>query len=227
MSSLDKVTQLVSRKSEGVSVIYGVCKRMNADGTCNVIIDGDTEETQGVYTTQKPKAGSRVIMIESKRLLTVIGQIGGGFNVDDVFPVGAIYINASGTDPSTIFQGTKWQRIGSGRTLIDAGGSYSLQSTGGSSSVSLTTRELPSHSHSVSCGYAGSHSHSLGVDYDGRGGGRAATVHKAGYYGAETSVQTANEGSHSHSISISSAGSGSSFSIQNPYFAVAIWRRTS
>lgn len=41
--------------------------------------------------------------------------------VDDVYPIGSIYMNVSSTNPSTLFPGTTWRALAPGRVLIGAG----------------------------------------------------------------------------------------------------------
>ena len=61
------------------------------------------------------------------------------------YPVGAIYISVSSTDPGTIFGGT-WQQI-QDVFLLAAGSTYAAGSTGGEASHTLTVDEIPSHTH--------------------------------------------------------------------------------
>lgn len=75
------------------------------------------------------------------------------------YPVGAYYISSSSTSPATLFGGT-WVQI-QNRMIMAAGSSYSVGATGGSATKTLTTNNLPSHTHS--CGSAGSHSHTRGT----------------------------------------------------------------
>ena len=66
-----------------------------------------------------------------------------------VYPVGSIYISTSSTNPGTLFGGT-WQAFAQGRTLIGVGTSdqaFSAGATGGESTHTLTTNEMPSHTH--------------------------------------------------------------------------------
>ena len=80
--------------------------------------------------------------------------------IDTIYPVGSIYI--SETDSSvtavqnrfkTFGKTTTWVAYSSGKTLIGSDGStYKAGTTGGSTSVSttLTTANLPSHTHDIS-----------------------------------------------------------------------------
>lgn len=82
--------------------------------------------------------------------------------VDRIYPVGSVYISVVPTDPSVLFGTGRWERIGAGRTLIDAGGAFAAGTYGGTDSVRLTGSELPSHSHSGSTNTQGNHSHTRG-----------------------------------------------------------------
>lgn len=81
---------------------------------------------------------------------------GGGNNDDNEggatdlsnYPVGSIYISKKNVSPATLFGGT-WAQI-KDRFLLAAGSSYAVGSTGGSEKVTLTSEQLPKHSHIVS-----------------------------------------------------------------------------
>ena len=60
-------------------------------------------------------------------------------------PIGSLYWSKDSTDPSLLFGGI-WVRV-KDKFILAAGDSYSVGATGGRSSVSLTTSELPSHNH--------------------------------------------------------------------------------
>lgn len=65
----------------------------------------------------------------------------------NAYPVGSIYISTNSTSPASIFGGT-WERL-TDRFLIGGGGSYSVGSTGGASSITLTKEQLPAHTHRI------------------------------------------------------------------------------
>lgn len=62
-----------------------------------------------------------------------------------VYPVGSIYMSVNSTSPATLFGGT-WEQL-KDRFLIGAGSSYAVNATGGSTTHTLTTSEMPSHTH--------------------------------------------------------------------------------
>lgn len=64
-----------------------------------------------------------------------------------VYPIGAVYISINSTSPATLFGGT-WEVIND-RFLLSAGTKYSAGSIGGQSTVTLTTSQLPAHTHGI------------------------------------------------------------------------------
>ena len=129
--------------------------------------------------------------LDSSGLSHLIGKIkdyvdthgggGGGLGIDDVYPVGSIYMSVSATDPGTLFSGTTWTRItdtfllASGSTYTPDDGTHTT-ATGGAAEVTLTSAQsgVPAHSHTytrptvsssgaVTNGISGgSHSHTTG-----------------------------------------------------------------
>lgn len=69
-----------------------------------------------------------------------------------IYPVGSIYITTSGISPQ-VFLGGTWEVFGKGRTLVgvdvsDTTGAYTKsEQVGGEEKHTLTTNEMPSHSH--------------------------------------------------------------------------------
>lgn len=163
----------------------------------------------------------------------------------DMYPVGSIYMSVNSTNPGTLFGGT-WERI-QDKFLLAAGSSYSAGSTGGSASRSLTTSNLPSHTHSIpslkgTAASAGNHQHKseTGSMFYGTKGNSTAEItglNPGGSFndtsasGGVRRVLTQTTGAHTHSVTVNSgttgsSGSGSSFSILPPYIAVYVWKRT-
>lgn len=68
-------------------------------------------------------------------------------NTDLIYPIGAIYISVSATNPAILFGG-KWEQI-KDRFLLSAGDTYAAGTTGGEATHKLTVAEMPSHKHQI------------------------------------------------------------------------------
>jgi microcystin-dependent protein len=125
-----------------------------------------------------------------------------------VYPVGSIYIETTGTNPNKTFGFGTWTAFGSGRVLVglDAGQTEfdTVEKTGGEKTHTLTTVEIPAHQHVI-------------PDV------RSATTGSATTLIARTSdtsstvgsdVKTANDG-----------GGGGAHNNLQPYITVYMWKR--
>lgn len=140
-----------------------------------------------------------------------------GTNIFDlIYPVGSVYISANNTDPGTLFGGT-WDRI-KDTFLLSAGDTYAAGSTGGEAAHTLTTDEMPSHSHFQQ--------HQSDTSYVG--------VHVKNYNsgGSIQGVQPSN-GTRRNNIADPSTrvptvatGGGQAHNNLPPYLAVYVWKRT-
>lgn len=134
------------------------------------------------------------------------------------------------------------------RFIVGAGNQYSVGATGGANEVTLTTAQMPSHSHTftgrshthsltlsgLTCSSAGDHVHSIGL----AGGGHVRFTESAERVyttnvGKWDDECCASAGSHTHTISgngtlgattsggtNSSTGSGQSHENRPPYYAL-------
>lgn len=103
------------------------------------------------------------------------------------YPIGSIYISTSSTNPSE-FIGGKWEAYGQGRTLVGTGtngNTYTAGSTGGEYEHTITTDELPAHTHSIT----------------GKGSVSSAFTGSA--------VTTSTQSAHTHTVSGTAASAGS------------------
>ncbi len=127
----------------------------------------------------------------------------------DSFPVGAIYTSTTNTNPSTFLGGT-WAQFGQGRTLLGVGSNAAnntttfgnlaagainrttVEETGGEVSNTLTTAQMPSHTHTQ-------------------------TAHTHTFTGTAMGTHNHTQNAHTHSFSIEgyTSPSGNIYSTKN------------
>lgn len=132
--------------------------------------------------------------------------IGSNFILDNVYPVGSIYMSVNASNPGTLFGGT-WEQI-QGKFLLGMSSSYPAGSQGGEATHTLTVSEIPSHQHRFGVGLNGEISDYLG-------GSSAA-------YGIEPG-DTTKTGTNYYTNSI---GGDAAHNNMPPYLSVYIWKRT-
>ena len=135
--------------------------------------------------------------------------IGSNFILDNVYPVGSIYMSVNSTNPGTLFGGT-WERIME-RFLFGCGDErYPAGHTGGEEQHLLTVEEMPSHNHSLAYGPNSS-----------------ASI--TGFpYGITLDSATNSAGGRGFMENLGTFGAGSGWAHNNmpPYLCVYIWKRT-
>lgn len=65
-----------------------------------------------------------------------------------IYPIGSIYISCNDTSPAEIVGGT-WSMVSDAYFLMASNTARAAGSTGGANSITLTTNQIPSHSHST------------------------------------------------------------------------------
>ena len=116
---------------------------------------------------------------------------GGGITIDDVYPVGSIYMSVTATSPQTLFGGT-WQQLTDTFLYASAtADTNSTTATAGESTHSLTSSEMPRHTHTQN-----SHNHTQNSHYHGCGDSRAFVTQKSSYTGdvGEKSIKQGTSG---------------------------------
>lgn len=129
-----------------------------------------------------------------------------------IYPVGSVYINAAvATNPATLLGFGTWAAFGQGRVMVgvDAGQAEfdTLGETGGAKTHTLTSAEIPAHTHAGGNLSVKNDNPNDGNDVHGGsdGSGTAGTV---------TMPTTA------------SAGGGGAHNNLQPYITVYMWKRT-
>ena len=174
-------------------------------------------------------------------------------NILQAYPVGSIYMSVVDINPAELFGGT-WEAM-SGRVLVGAGVSdfdinYVAGTTGGSRSRTLSSSNIPKHTHTVEIKQtAATHNHRNGV-YDEAAPGNGPLSSNYGaikMYPTETQHVMAADGSaygtntqlymgytsetsavHTHEVTVGYYGAKNptEISVMQPYLVVYMWKRT-
>lgn len=128
------------------------------------------------------------------------------FDIYNLYPVGSIYMSVNSTNPSNYFGGT-WEQI-KDRFLLSCGDTYTAGTTGGEATHTLTTNEMPNHSHGI-------------------WGGNTKTSNSMGNASNVKNGWIPNIGdTHSYSANhITYVGGSQPHNNMPPYLAVYIWKR--
>ena len=174
-------------------------------------------------------------------------------NILQAYPVGSIYMSVVDINPAELFGGT-WEAM-SGRVLVGAGVSdfdinYVAGTTGGSRSRTLSSSNIPKHTHTVEIKEtAATHNHRNGV-YDEAAAGNGplssnygavkmyptSTQHVMAADGSSfgTSTQlymgytSATSAVHTHDVTVGYYGAKNptAINLMQPYLVVYMWKRT-
>ena len=168
--------------------------------------------------------------------------------LNNVYPVGAIYISTSSTSPASLFGGT-WTQL-KDRMLMGAGDSYAVNATGGAETHTHTsaahTHTIAGHTHStanhtLTIAQMPAHGHILhrpvwyskdGLTDNGRIYGQWSTTTQV-ISSSEDISATGGGGAHNHgntgstSLTTNSTTPGVTGSSSNlpPYLSVYMWKR--
>ena len=199
-ASFPSVTGAVTATHTELNLIDGVTATTTELNYLDVTTLGTAQASKAVTTDASNDS-------TGMRNLTVSGTVTIGSNtattLQAVYPVGSIYINAAvTTNPATLLGFGTWAAFGTGRVIVgyDAsdGDFDALQETGGAKTVTLTTSQIPSHTHNSNFVTGGSGVSGVSTD---------------GNYDAATNATSATGGGASHT------------NVQ-PYIVAYMWRRT-
>jgi len=189
----------------------------------NVVWTTGTNQTHAAGTTVVDYATATHISQMSKGILAEHNQDGTHSNtlLNKLWPVGSVYISVSPTNPGTSMGFGTWVAFATGRTLvgIDTGQTEfdTVEETGGAKTHTLTSAEMPTHSHGVN---DPGHNHTIkkhaNVNFTGTG------FDLYGTYGGALDTS----GISTTGISIQNAGSGGAHNNLQPYVVTYMWKRT-
>ena len=165
-----------------------------------------TITTKGIKLTSGTDFGSSLpSSLGSNQLF--FQTLGSNYILDNVYPVGSIYISVNSTNPKNLFGGT-WEQI-QGKFLFGMDSSYPAGSTGGEITHKLTYNEMPEHTHPM---YAANY------------GGDGTWTPDEGSYLVDS--VTDNKTTWWARLAMGYAGGGAAHNNMPPYLAVYIWKRT-
>ena len=146
-----------------------------------------------------------------------------------MYPVGSIYFSVNDTNPTNYFGGT-WELWGAGRVPVGVDATQSdfnsVEKTGGANTVTLTSTQIPSHTHTISS--SGDHTHTYtGFIQNATSSSTTYTSIAHKRYesdGTSTPASMNSSGAHTHTVA-NTGGSGSHNNLQ-PYITCYMWKRT-
>jgi hypothetical protein len=138
--------------------------------------------------------------------------------IDAIHPVGCIYVSTVSTNPNTLFGIGTWEAYGAGRAIIGVGtlgvNTYATDDTGGATTHTLETAEMPEHTH-----VQNAHSH--------------LTYSLAARTASGTAISRLDNPPGDGSVATSSTtatnqntGGGGAHNNMQPYIAAYFWKRT-
>jgi hypothetical protein len=204
-ATFPSITGAVTATHTELNLLDGVTANTTELNYVDVASIGTVEASKAVTVdANKDSTGMRNLTITGA-LSAGSGTIGGSAiaTIASIYPVGSIYINAAvATNPATLLGFGTWAAFGAGRVMVGLDATDSdfdtAQETGGSKTHTLTTAELPSHTHNSNFV---------------TGGTGVSGVNTAGNYDAATNATSAT-------------GGGSAHNNVQPYIVAYMWRRT-
>lgn len=159
--------------------------------------------------------------------------------IEEVYPVGSIYLSLAGADPNVMWPSTRWERLQEGMVLLAAGDTYEAGKEYGSNTVKLSKENLPAEKIQLEIQNGGEHAHKsvdgfseAGFDVTNGGGDssggselRLAYGDNWPYHGYRKPAETGIGGSHTHEGTTKELGEGKPLPILPHSVAVYFWRR--
>ena len=158
---------------------------------------------------------------------------------DLIYPVGSIRMTVDPTNATTFLGGT-WELWGEGKVPVGVDSQdrdfCDPEMTGGEKTVTLTTANMPAHTHALSSGTAtateaAAHTHQAASGTYKVGSGSGSNYKYLTNGGSTDPVTTGSGGGHTHTITLSgntgSRGSGTAHSNMQPYITCFFYKRVS
>jgi len=202
-ATFPSITGAVSATHTELNKLDGVTANTAELNYVDVTTLGTAEASKAVTVdASKDSTGIRNLVVSG----TVTSSAGLLTSIQAIYPVGSIYINAAvSTNPATLFGFGTWVTFGAGRVIVGLNAADSdfdtVQETGGAKTHTLSTAELPSHTHTSAL----------------RGNGEDEDVD------FPSAGDSTNPG---RTMTTNATGGGAAHNILQPYIVAYMWRRT-
>lgn len=123
------------------------------------------------------------------------------------------------TDPNALWAATTWTQITDGRVTLASSNDHALGSTGGAETVTLTTDQIPSHTHNECINGNGADG------WDHNFGAMVSAPASGGNYAGYMAQLLGWSGSSSKRVTTESTGGGQAHNNMQPWRAVNRWKR--
>jgi hypothetical protein len=203
-ATFPSVTGAVTSTHTELNKLDGVTANTAELNYVDVTTLGTAQASKAVTVdASKDSTGIRNLVVSG----TVTSSAGLLTSIQAIYPVGSIYINAAvATNPGTLLGFGTWVVFGTGKVIVgfdtNDADFNTVQETGGAKTHTLSTAELPSHTHSFTLDSSEnggtSHDHSLFPD----------------------------SSSSSEGFTTGATGGGGAHNNVQPYIVVYMWRRT-
>jgi hypothetical protein len=146
----------------------------------------------------------------------------GSVDVSAAWPIGSVFISVVSTNPATLLGIGTWSEFAAGRVLVglDAGQTEfdTVEETGGAKTHTLTTAEMPAHTHTQDA-----HNHIITSQTATTGG---STSYEHGTLDTSSADTEATEVTASTTAVNQNTGGGGAHNNLQPYITVYMWKRT-
>jgi microcystin-dependent protein len=145
-------------------------------------------------------------------------------------PVNSIYTSTVSTDPADVFGFGTWIPFGAGRVLVGFDSEQTefdtAEETGGAKTHTLTTPQIPSHTHTQNAHThsQNAHNHNVGGEFLSNAGGDSGTRLVSG--GTTNTSSTTATNQNTTAVN-QNTGGGQAHNNLQPYIVVYFWKRTS
>jgi len=180
-------------------------------GKLNQMLDAAVFSSAAVDNTKTTLSGGAITIAPNAITSTEIAQ---SF-LDTIYPIGSIYTNATNsTNPGTLLGFGTWVSFGAGRVPVGIDSSDTdfdtAEETGGAKTHTLTTSEMPAHTHDTGV-----------VGFSSRNFVAAQRISVPNQFGFDDDGNSGTASSRT-----TSTGGGSAHNNLQPYIVVYMWKRT-